>query len=529
MGAGDQPLLCVRGLTVSRPDGSALLRDVALELRPGEVAVLLGGSGAGKSTLMNAVHDPARLRAAGFGVESKEVSIATPIGIVPQRGALFDHLSVAGNIKLAMRNASAPRTADPQAVAGALEGVDLPTDWARDGHPVDHVSGGEAQRVAVARTLAGGRKILFFDEPSVGLDPHRVNLLADLLRQEIREAGAAALVITHDLGFAAGLCDQFLYVDRDSGGLVALDVGQAGDEPRRPLEHRRLIEDSLEDAMIRRLAGERNGPAGLESRSWRRALVEPLRRLLDTFEVVPRVVASIPHALARPRDFIEVFRVVFKQAVLRPAPFFAIVSVLIGFTLLYIFHRSFAGGTLPVRPDRVFGLIGSMHVIALAPALTGILFSATSANAITAWLGGMSLTRQTAALRALGLAESRYLWLPAWLGLAGAFVLMVSIFVGGMVLGGVLYLDFNAPEVTSAYAMITADLFDPTPEREVFRTRAIWLAAVYAVGIGADAVAKGASDKNSAESVTVSMVRSVMAVTLGIVALELCSLVWVYA
>jgi hypothetical protein len=141
----------------------------------------------------------------------------------------------------------------------------------------------------------------------------------------------------------------------------------------------------------------------------------------------------------------------------------------------------------------------------------------------------MSLTRQTAALRALGIQESRYLWLPAWLGLALAFVSMAAIFAVGMVAGGVLYLDLRVPELTDAYAVVTADLFDPTPEREVFLQRAWWLVGLYAAGIGADAVAKGSREKKSAEAVTVAMVRSVMAVTLWIVVLELVSLFMVYA
>ncbi len=524
-----EPLLRARGLSIDRPDGGALLSDVDLELAPGEIAVLLGGSGAGKSTLMAALHDRERLESAGFRVRATSIEVAAPIGIVPQRGALFDHLSVAGNIALAMRNARAPTAATDRAIQLALTEVDLPARWSEPGHDVGHVSGGEAQRVAVARTLAGGREVLFFDEPSVGLDPHRVNLLADLLRKEIRDRKAAALVITHDMGFAAGFADRYLFMDREGHALLDLGIDVGPDVDTRSTSDRRRVEDAIEDAVVPRLAQEPAAAGGRHRIEWPRRLARALGRIRDPLEVVPRVLAALPAAIRRPRDFLEVFRVVLKQSMVRPAPFFAVVSVLIGFTLLYIFHRSFAGGALPVRPDRVFALIGSMHIIALAPALAGILFSATSANAITAWLGGMSLTRQTAALRALGIEESRYLWLPAWLGLALAFGLMVAIFTAGMVLGGVAYLELNVPEMTNAYEVITADLFDPPAGRAVFRSRGLWLACLYAVGIGADAVAKGAREKKSAESVTVSMVSSVMAVTVWIVGLELLSLVFVYS
>jgi ABC-type transporter Mla maintaining outer membrane lipid asymmetry permease subunit MlaE len=176
----------------------------------------------------------------------------------------------------------------------------------------------------------------------------------------------------------------------------------------------------------------------------------------------------------------------------------------------------------------VFSLIGSMHVLALAPPLSAILFAATSGSAITAWLGGMSLTRQTAALRGLGIAEARYLWLPAWLGLALSYLLLAALFTAGMVAGGALYLRFYAPDAGDAFALVTADLVDPPAERAVFRARALALVLIYAAGVASDAVAKGAREKSSAEAVTAAMVRSVMACTLWVVAVELVSLVVVY-
>jgi hypothetical protein len=250
-------------------------------------------------------------------------------------------------------------------------------------------------------------------------------------------------------------------------------------------------------------------------------------------EVGPRVLASLGRALLRPRDFLEVLSPVLKQALWRPAGFFAVVSTLIGFTLLYILHRSIGGGELPIRPERVFSLIGSMHVIALAPPLSAILFAATSANAIVAWLGGMSLTRQTTALRALGIGESRYLWVPAWLGLVFAYLCMAALFTLGMLVGGVAYLELRVPELgggwSFAWELLTADIVDPPPERAVFRLRALGLIAIYALGMAGDAIAKGARDKHAAEDVTVAMVRAVMVTTLWIVALELGSLVLIYS
>ena len=547
-------LLEARGLEIDRPDGAPLLREVEIELREGEIIALLGGSGAGKSTLVTALHQREVLEAAGFAVRAQVLERHAGVGLVPQRGALFDHLDVAGNLALAMRNAYPPRQVSAGALQDSLASVDLPTTWAgAESRPVGRLSGGEAQRLAVARTLAGGRRILFLDEPSVGLDPLRVAGLADLLRGEIIERKAAALVITHELEFAAGFADRFLFMDRATQRIVELDplIDVAPDQRRaarealraasRPRELRRQVAAAIGDQMLTRLAAERlpdvgDRRPGLLARLGS-GVLDSLRSVaqaaLGGVEVGPRVALQAPKAAVSPRDFFEVFRPVLTQSLWRPAAFFSIVSLLIGFTLLYILHRSIGGGELPIRPERVFSLIGSMHVIALAPPLSGILFSATSANAIVAWLGGMSLTRQTTALEALGISKVRYLWVPAWLGLVLAYLLMAALFTVGMLVGGVLYLELRVPELGGgrafAWELLTADIVDPPAERAVFRVRAVALCCLYALGIAGDAIAKGARDKHASEDVTIAMVRSVMVVTLWIVALELGSLVLVYA
>lgn len=547
-------LLEARGLEVDRPDGAPLLREVEIELREGEIIALLGGSGAGKSTLVTALHQREVLDAAGFAVRAQVLERHAGVGLVPQRGALFDHLDVAGNLALAMRNAYPPRQVSAGALQDSLASVDLPTTWAgAESRPVGRLSGGEAQRLAVARTLAGGRRILFLDEPSVGLDPLRVEALADLLRGEIIERKAAALVITHELEFAAGFADRFLFMDRATQRIVELDplIDVAPDQRRaarealrsasRPRELRRQVAAAIGDQMLTRLAAERlpdvgDRRPGLLARLGS-GVLDSLRSVaqaaLGGVEIGPRVAVQAPRAAVSPRDFFEVFRPVLTQSLWRPAAFFSIVSLLIGFTLLYILHRSIGGGELPIRAERVFSLIGSMHVIALAPPLSGILFSATSANAIVAWLGGMSLTRQTTALEALGISKVRYLWVPAWLGLVLAYLLMAALFTLGMLVGGVLYLEQQVPELGGgrafAWELLTADIVDPPAERAVFRVRAVALCCLYALGIAGDAIAKGARDKHASEDVTIAMVRSVMVVTLWIVALELGSLVLVYA
>ncbi|MCH9686115.1 MAG: ATP-binding cassette domain-containing protein [Deltaproteobacteria bacterium] len=523
-----EPLLVLEGLDVRRPDGVQMLRGVDLRVEPGEVIALLGGSGAGKSTLLGCIEDPEALRALGFGVEMAQRQLRAQIGIVPQRGALFDHLTVAGNLRLALRQG---RTLDPatdvgdEAVETWLERMHLPKQWARRAQGTTRLSGGEAQRIAVARTLAGGRRLLFLDEPSVGLDPYRVLVLAALLREQIQQRGAAAIVITHDLAFAAAFADRFWFMDRGLAGVDELELDDVPDQVSRDAEQVWRLEQQLGEAVVARLQDDATPPPGTTPGRWLRALRDRAAQWVEPFAVPVEVVRSVPRVLRGGlRDVADVLPVVLKQTLLRPAPFFAIVSTLIGYSVLYIFHRAFADGDLALRDGFVFTLLGSRHIIALAPPLSGILFAATSGNAITAWLGGISLTRQSEALRGLGVSPRRYLWGPAWVGLSLSSMILAALFVGGMVFGGTVYIASTGLGMDMAYELVTAQLLDPSPAEGRLLARAGLLLGLYAVGISADAVAKGARDKHAAEAVTAAMVRSVMASTLWIVALELLTL-----
>ena len=111
------PILRVRGLTLHLPDGRALFDNLDLEVAPGEVVAILGGSGAGKSTLARVLFDRALLEADGYTLSASELSCDGPLGLVPQRGALFDHLDVAGNLELALRRSPVP-PAGPSAECG---------------------------------------------------------------------------------------------------------------------------------------------------------------------------------------------------------------------------------------------------------------------------------------------------------------------------------------------------------------------------------------------------------------------------
>jgi ABC-type transporter Mla maintaining outer membrane lipid asymmetry ATPase subunit MlaF/ABC-type transporter Mla maintaining outer membrane lipid asymmetry permease subunit MlaE len=497
-----------------------LIDGIDLAIAPAEVVVLLGGSGAGKSTFARVLFERDELDAAGFDVVAAKLELDRgQLGLVPQRGALFDHLDVRGNLELALRHASA----DPGEAVDWLRRVGLDPELGEPGTPVSRLSGGQAQRVAVARVLASRRKLLFLDEPSVGLDPHRVRVLARLVREQVRAMGISAIVVTHDIALAAGVADRLFLLslaDRKLEQLFADRWPGALEDPGHSAEERGRWLVELEAALVAHLEthGDRPPPAHApKPRTALGRIVRAAEPLISPFRVASVALAKLPVQLFKhPKDFGVVTRRVVTQVVARPLPFYAIVSTLIGYTVLFVISKVGGAG---VRPDALLRQIGGSYVVALAPALSALLFVAASGSATNAWLGSMGLTKQTLALDALGVDRRAYLWAPAWLAIGIGYLLVAGLFALGMIGGGLLVC--RAYSVDDAWQLLTGDLFDPRPERLRYLLRAGFLVWINAWGIASDVVAKGGAPKPEADAVTRAMTSSVVACTLWVVAWEL--------
>ena len=506
-------LLRLEGLSVTLPGGRPLLRDLDLTVAPGEVVAILGGSGSGKSTLGRVLFEPGTLHREGFRVSSTHLTVA-PAALVPQHGAPLDHLDVPGNVRLALRF----RTDGGGGTAATwLERVGLPGLVTAPGTATGALSGGQTQRLAVARALAAGRQLLFLDEPSAGLDPEASAALGRLLRDEARTTGVGIVVVTHDTLLVAEAASRCLRLDEGTGRLVPLPL-DPGD--REGLETRLRKALARPQEALTREAHRGRGAGPRLSEAWARTLAPlevPGRALAEGFRVRRRQLPELARVAGR----------VLRQGLLRPAPFYAVVSILLGFTVLYILVRAAPTG---FSATRLLDMVGGSYVLALAPPLSALLFVATSGSAVNAWLGSLALGRQTTALKALGIRTETYLWLPGFLALSVAFWVTALLIAGGMLVGGaVVHLLQAGRHLGPVLAHLAGDLIDPVPERATLRNRALWLILLYGPGIAADVVHRGTDLKRRADDVTRAMTGSVVACTLWVVALELGSALILFA
>ena len=190
-------------------DGRVVVRDVSLQVAPGEIMCLLGPSGCGKSTTLRVIAGVERQNAGRILVDGQVMSDdrdhrppeARGIGLMFQDFALFPHLSVAQNVSFGLTGAKAEKSAR---VAELLERVDLAGYGQKSPHML---SGGEQQRVALARASAPRPHILLADEPTGNLDEANGGAIMDLLFHLRDRHGATLVLVTHAPSLAAR-CDR---------------------------------------------------------------------------------------------------------------------------------------------------------------------------------------------------------------------------------------------------------------------------------------------------------------------------------
>ncbi|CAH6280398.1 histidine ABC transporter ATP-binding protein [Klebsiella quasipneumoniae] len=199
-----------------------VLKEISLDVSPGEVLVLIGASGSGKSTVLRIMSGLETADGGEIWVNQvplhdrkRSSEICGHVGMVFQQFNLFPHKTALGNVTLALIKAQklSEAEANKRGMA-ALTRVGLAE---RAHHYPAQLSGGQQQRVAIARALAVEPKIMFFDEATSALDPELVGEVMEVMRSLARE-GMTMVVVTHEMGFARKTADRVVFMDQ---GVIA--------------------------------------------------------------------------------------------------------------------------------------------------------------------------------------------------------------------------------------------------------------------------------------------------------------------
>lgn len=265
---GGDPVIEVAGL-VAHYGAREVLHGVSLEVRAGEIMVIMGGSGSGKSTLLRHMIGLER-RSAGavrlLGVDFaaagavEAAALRRKLGVAFQGGALLSSLSVLDNVMLPLCELTRLDRKTMEIMARMkLEVVGL---GAADRLMPSQLSGGMVKRAALARALVMDPAVLFCDEPSAGLDPAVAAALDDLILELRASFGMTVVVVTHERDSAFKIADRIAVLDQ--GEILTVDTVaalQADGNPRiRALLDRRNETEALAgDAYLRRLTGEAAG------------------------------------------------------------------------------------------------------------------------------------------------------------------------------------------------------------------------------------------------------------------------------
>ncbi|WP_340693005.1 ATP-binding cassette domain-containing protein [Hyphomonas sp.] len=234
-----QPILKLEGIEKSFGRNN-VLRGVDLDVAPGQSLVVIGGSGSGKSVMLKVALGLMTPTAGKVLFDGHDVTNSTGktresmrarVGMLFQAGALFDSLTVWENVAFRLINADGVKRSEAKERAiETLKKVRLGSEVA--GLYPAEISGGMQKRVSLARSIISEPDLIFFDEPTTGLDPITADAINDLIIEQVRGLGAATVTITHDMSSARKIADEvaMLFEGRIIWRGKASDVDHSGND-----------------------------------------------------------------------------------------------------------------------------------------------------------------------------------------------------------------------------------------------------------------------------------------------------------
>jgi ABC-type lipoprotein export system ATPase subunit/ABC-type transporter Mla maintaining outer membrane lipid asymmetry permease subunit MlaE len=417
--------LAVEGLTIVRPDGEVLLRDGSLAIDPAELVLLVGPSGSGKSTLLLLLAGlletgPGNWQVSGrltcgdesFNLADEQAGVG---GVVFQHYALFDDLDAQENLRIALDHA--PRGTDAMASDVAAMLADI-----NPRQSISSCSGGQRQRLAIARTVIANQPVLLFDEPNSGLDIASARRLLEVIRGLCGTMGKPALIAVHHFEELLPLADRVVVIDPRTRRLIELPP-EAG-----PVEAR------LEEAAATPAPGPSGQHAG--AARWR-----PSRHHSRAWWFARYVVGYFWLLCAAP------IMLLYMGA---GAAIIGFVTVWFGFN-----YHSFGGILKSVLHDETLVGLGMVQSRVAIPLIANLLFVARNSAVIAADVGNRVMSSQFQAMANLNIPGRTYVF---------ASILLT------MVTGSIIFLGLSLL-LGSWAAQETWHLQFPTQYRALFRTQ----------------------------------------------------------
>jgi len=235
------PIIEVKGLTIGYGD-MIVLENLSFEVERGGIFAILGGSGCGKSTLLKHMIGLYRPFAGDVLIRGRSIVRSTPaekeqmmhsFGVTYQNGALFGALTLLENVMLPLEEFTTLSASER--IDKAKENLHMVELDGFEAYYPAEISGGMKKRAGLARALALNPDLLFFDEPSAGLDPITSAELDKLIQRLNRETGATFVIVTHELDSIFAIADRCIMLDKTTKGIVAdgnpMELRESSDNP----------------------------------------------------------------------------------------------------------------------------------------------------------------------------------------------------------------------------------------------------------------------------------------------------------